>query len=142
MANQPLVGSIPNSQAALIGNDLQMPITGTFIDINSVPLLLQDIQLLILTNPGERLNRPTYGCNLGLNIWENIDQTANQGILDITDAINSFEPRITLLDVNSTIYRDDGLVMFTIRFLINATNEQLNLVLPFQATSQLLGQDI
>jgi uncharacterized protein len=142
MASQPIAPSIPNSQAALIGTDCQYPIAGTFVDINSIPLLLQDLQLLILTAPGERLNRPTYGCNLSLNIWENIDQTATQGKLDITDAINNFEPRVTLLDVNSAIYRDDGIVLFTIRFLINATNQPLNLVIPFQPTSQLLGQEI
>jgi uncharacterized protein len=135
-----MINSTTPGQIQLIGADVQMPLNGTWTDINGIPLLLQDIQQLILTNIGERLNRPTYGCMINSRIWENIDQTANQGILDITDAINSFEPRITLLGVTSTIYRDDGFVLFSIRFLINATNEPLNLVLPFRTTAQLLAQ--
>jgi hypothetical protein len=135
-----MINSTTTGQIQLIGSDTQMPINGTWTAINGIPLLLQDIQQLILTNIGERLNRPTFGCMINGRVWENIDQTASQGILDITSAINQFEPRVTLLYVNSTIYRDDGIVLFTISFIINATNEPLNLVLPFRSISELLAQ--
>lgn len=135
-----MINSTTTGQIQLIGSDTQMPINGTWTAINGIPLLLQDIQQLILTNIGERLNRPTFGCMINGRVWENIDQTASQGILDITSAINQFEPRVTLLYVNSTIYRDDGIVLFSINFIVNATNEALNLVLPFRSVSELLAQ--
>lgn len=135
-----MINSTTTGQIQLIGSDTQMPISGTWTAINGIPLLLQDIQQLILTNIGERLNRPTFGCMINGRVWENIDQTASQGILDITSAINQFEPRVTLLYVNSTIYRDDGIVLFSINFIVNATNEALNLVLPFRSVSELLAQ--
>jgi len=135
-----MINSTTPGQIQFIGADTQMPINGQWTDISGIPLLLQDIQQLILTNIGERLNRPTYGCMINSRIWENIDQTASQGKLDITTAINNFEPRITLLDVNSTIYRNDGIVLFSIRFIVNATNQPLNLVLPFRSNSELLDQ--
>ena len=135
-----MINSTTPGQIQFIGSDTSMPITGKFTAVNGIPLLLQDIQQLILTNIGERMNRPTFGCMINGRVWENIDQTANQGKMDIETAINTFEPRVTLLDVNSTIYRDDGIVLFSIRFIINATNEQLNLVLPFRSVSELLAQ--
>jgi uncharacterized protein len=135
-----MVNSTNIGQIQLIGSDTSMPITGKFVAISGIPLLLQDIQQLILTNIGERVNRPTFGCMINGRVWENIDQTANQGITDIQAAINTFEPRVTLLGVTSTIFRDDGIVLFSISFIVNATNEPLNLVLPFRSVSDLLSQ--
>jgi len=127
-------------QNQFLGSDLLLPITGNFQPVAGLNLLIQDIEQLLLTVPGERVGRPDYGCLLRTQIWENIDDTARQGTLDIQTAINTYEPRVTLLDVNSTIVsRDDGIIFFTIRFIVNATNQPLNFVLPFRSSAELVS---
>lgn len=133
----PILSSV---QVEFLGTDLAMPINGQFLPISGYPLLLQDIEQLILTSPGERVNNPLYGCLLNARIWENIDTIASQGAIDITNALNEFEPRITLLSVQPTVYRDEGLLMFQIQFIVNLTNSPLNFVLPFKPNSELIAQ--
>lgn len=126
-------------QAEFLGSDLTLPISGNFQVIAGLNLLIQDIEQLCLTTPGERVGRPEYGCLLRTRLWENIDDVANQGTQDIQQAIAQFEPRVTVLDVTSTIFRDDGIVLFTIRIVVNATNQPLNFVLPFRSSAELIA---
>lgn len=120
-----------------IGSCLKFPINGNFEPINGLDLLLQDIQLLLLTNPGERVMNPQYGCGLRTKIWENIDKVATDGANEIQAALRKFEPRITVTAVNSQINRNTDLVLFQIKFIVNATNTQANLVFPFRASNEL-----
>lgn len=128
-----------NGQVDFIGSDLSLPIRGNFQVISGLNLLIQDIEQLLLTMPGERVGRPEFGCMLRGRLWENIDDVARQGELDIEQAINDFEPRVSLIDVTSTIFRNDGIILFTVRFLVNATNQPLNFVLPFRSSAELLA---
>jgi len=120
-----------------LGSDLRFPINQNFEAISGVNLLLQDIQRLLLTIPGERPNRPEFGCNLRNQIWENIDVAAQSGAVSIREAINRFEPRITLYGVTSSVNRNTGLITFNIQFQINNDDSVLNLVFPFRAGTQL-----
>lgn len=120
-----------------LGSDLKFPIVDNFNHISGLELLLQDIQQLLLTVPGERLNRPDFGCTLRTEIWENIDVAAVQGAASIREAIERFEPRVTVLDVNSDVYENTGLIIFNIQFLVNNTDTALNLVFPFRSGTQL-----
>lgn len=120
-----------------LGHDLKFPIANNFEPISGVELLLQDIQQLILTVPGERVGRPTYGCNLRNQVWENIDQAYLNGASEIRAALGKFEPRITVTSVTGQLNRNTSLILFSIRFLINATNTTANLVIPFRTSSQI-----
>lgn len=134
--NQP----IQNAQQSLVvrlGSDLTSPINGNFQPIAGLDLLLQDIQRLLLTVPGERVFRPLYGCNLRNQIWENIDQAYSNGAAEIRSAITTYEPRITLTSVSGNINRNTGLISFSIRFIVNATNTPVNLIFPFRVGTQL-----
>ena len=117
--------------ANFYGKDTKFPINNSFKSIEGVDLVLQDMQLLLLTVPGERLHRPTYGCRLFTRIWDNIDVVASEGLTDIREALNEFEPRINLLRVNSQIIRNVGQVIFTITFTLIGENNPRNLVFPF-----------
>jgi len=120
-----------------LGSDLRYPISNNFESISGVDLLLQDIQRLLLTIPGERPNRPEFGCTLRNQIWENIDVAAQSGIASITEAINRFEPRITLIKVTSDINSNTSLITFNIQFQINDDDSVLNLVFPFRTSNQI-----
>lgn len=120
-----------------LGSDLKFPIQGSFESISGIELLLQDIQILLLTIPGERPGRPTFGCNLRNQIWENLEDARLNGIASITEAIERFEPRITLLGVTGEANSNTGLITFNIQFIINSTDSPVNLVFPFRSGTQL-----
>lgn len=122
-----------------LGQDLKFPINGNFEPVSEIDALIQDIEQLLLTAPGERVFRPEFGCNLKNMIWENVDTVAEQGKEQIKSALALFEPRITVLDVISTMNRDTGLVTFGIKFYINNTDSVVNLVFPFR-TSDAISQ--
>jgi phage baseplate assembly protein W len=112
-----------------LGIDTKFPITGKFQRVESIDTVLQDLQILIATIPGERVMRPEYGCSLYTRIWDNLDSVAKQGLTDIRQAIETYEPRVQLISLGSQINRDTGTVNFSVR--IN-TNNAANLVFPFQ----------
>lgn len=120
-----------------LGSDLTFPISGNFESVAGLDLLLQDIQRLLLTIPGERPMRPNFGCNLRNQIWENMEAARIQGAASIREAIELFEPRITLIGVNSDVNDNTGLITFNIQFVVNNTDTAVNLVFPFRAGTQL-----
>ena len=120
-----------------LGSDLQFPIDGTFVDISGLNLLLQDIQLLLLTVPGERVNRPTFGCTLRNQIWENIEQAEKRGASSIKTSLQLYEPRISVTSVTSTSNPNTGLITFSINFTVIQTDTSVNLVFPFRTGTAL-----
>lgn len=115
-----------------LGRDVRFPIAGKFDPVKGIDTVVQDLQILICTVPGERVNRPTYGCRLYTRAWDNIDVVARDGLTDIQDAVDEFEPRIDLISISASINRELGSVDFRISFVIIETNVVTNLVFPFQ----------
>jgi uncharacterized protein len=120
-----------------LGSDLMFPIAGNFQPISGLNLLLQDIQQLLLTIPGERVFRPDFGCHLRDQIWENFGDLEANGAAAIRDALQAFEPRIQVLNVTSETNENTGLVTFNIQFNILSTDTSVNLIFPFRAGTQL-----
>lgn len=120
-----------------LGSDLRFPIVNTFNSVAGLDLLIQDIQQILLTTPGERINRPDFGCNLRNQIWENITTAAVQGEASIRSSLDKFEPRITVTNVTSTINENTGLITFNIQFIVNNTDTALNLIFPLRIGTQL-----
>lgn len=120
-----------------LGSDLRFPISGNFEPISGLDLLIQDMQQLLLTLPGERINRPEFGCNLRSQVWENLDTAAELGKSSIHEALENYEPRITVTGVTSDVNDNTGLITFNIQFTVNNTDTALNLVFPFRSSSQL-----
>lgn len=120
-----------------LGKGLKYPIESKFLPEEGNDKVIQDIETLLLTIPGERVMRPTYGCGLGAKLWENIDDVAITGTADIIEAINKYEPRVSLIEVIPSINRGIGLILFSVRFLIIDTNTEANLVFPFKPVSDI-----
>lgn len=121
-----------------LGSDLKFPISGSFEPISGLDLVLQDMQQLLLTLPGERVNRPNYGCALRNQIWENIDVVATEGPNSIKTALELFEPRIQVLGVGVVeVNENTGLIAFNIEFKVKETDQNVSLVFPFRTGTQL-----
>lgn len=131
------IKSTSESLKTRLGSDTRFPISGNFQSVAGVDLLLQDIQMLLLTIPGERPNRPNYGCKLRNQIWENLEEARVSGAASIREALDSFEPRVSVLAVNSTVNENSALITFNIQFIINSTDTAVNLVFPFRVGTQL-----
>ena len=129
--------STKQSLKTRLGSDLKFPIAGNFESISGLDLLMQDIQILLLTVPGERVQRPTFGCNLRNMIWENLAEAQKTGAASIREALELFEPRISVLAVNSSANENTGLITFNIQFIVNSTDTSANLIFPFRVGTQL-----
>ncbi|MGA7615595.1 MAG: GPW/gp25 family protein [Thermoanaerobaculia bacterium] len=62
----------------------------------------QAILLLLTTRNGERVMRPAYGCSLNrLMFWPNDDTTAGLAIHYVRQAIERFEPRVEITEIDA-----------------------------------------
>src|ERR1700748_3338642 len=95
--------------------------------------IMESIRILLSTDPGERLMRPDYGCNLRKFIFERQDSTFINGLNHIINqALLNFEPRVNFIDA-TVIARDDldGQLFIQVNYTIIITNTKHNIVFPF-----------
>ena len=93
----------------------------------------ESLEIILSTNPGERVMRPTFGCGLNKVVFEHINQSTVTEIIDIVErAILFFEPRITLdkveLDFQNPV---EGRLLMNLKYTVRSTNNRSNMVYPF-----------
>lgn len=83
----------------------------------------QALLLLLCTRPGERVMRPTYGCDLyKLIFWPNDDTTAGLAIHYVRRAVERWEPRVDRVQVDATRDPDDpGRLDVTLEYRVRVT---------------------
>ncbi len=92
----------------------------------------QSLAILLTTEIGERLMRPTYGCDLAPEIFEPLDTTRKAYIKDlIRTAILYHEPRVRLNNVTLVANTNEGFLEVEIEYTVRTTNSRNNLVLPY-----------
>lgn len=82
---------------------------GVSYDADPVQWAINHILALLLTTPGERVMRPSYGAGLRAFVWENNDPFVEaQMIATIQNAMAGYEPNIMLKNIsivpNSGLY--------------------------------------
>ena len=93
----------------------------------------QSLQVLLSTQLGERIMQDTFGCDLNIVLFEEMDQgLVNTLTTLISDAILYHEPRISLdnLDVSES-NRQQGLLLIRLEYTVRSTNSRFNMVYPF-----------
>ena len=93
----------------------------------------QSIVIILNTPIGQRVMRPTFGSRLHELIFAPANpETFGLAEMYVQDALNFWEPRIQLLDVNaSTDEARPGILLIRISYLIKATHDERSLVYPF-----------
>jgi phage baseplate assembly protein W len=94
----------------------------------------QSIWIILGTAKGERLMRPDFGCGIYDLVFEtNSASTAAKVAQSVREALLFFEPRINVLDIQTTSQSDsDGdKLLINIDYQVRATNNIFNLVYPF-----------
>ena len=93
----------------------------------------QSIRIIMLTNPGERLMRPTFGAGLNTFLFEPVSPTTMTKIeMRVREALIAWEGRIDVLGVK--VSADSALrnqVLIDVAYRVRATNTVSNLVYPF-----------
>ena len=93
----------------------------------------QSIFIILGTAPGERLNRPTFGCQIhDLMFAPNNDLTAARAEIYCEEAIYKFEPRIERVACRAQPNADEpNRLDIRIEYVISGKNVERNLVFPF-----------
>ncbi len=82
---------------------LQISARGRVEMVEGDQSIRQSILLLLSTSPGERVMRPEYGCHLRRLVFApNDETTAGLAIHYVRRAIDQFEPRVEIVDIDAT----------------------------------------
>jgi Bacteriophage baseplate protein W len=124
--------------SSFLGTGWSFPPTFTYggKDVETVSAaedVRQSLELLLGTQPGERVLLEDFGCDLHRFLFENVDQSVINSLTGlISDAILFHEPRIILNDLDiSESDTEAGLLLIRIDYTIRATNSRYNMVYPF-----------
>jgi uncharacterized protein len=129
------------STVDLMGSGLSFPPrigqSGRLAWSSGEPNVRECIRVLLLTEPGERIMRPQFGCGLRQYLFEPNTPTTRELIRqEITAAINRWEARVRVQQV--TVMQDQNdprTAAVNVRFILVATGvaQQLGMTLTLEA---------
>lgn len=95
--------------------------------------LEESMRLILGTAPGERPMRPEFGCGIHDYVFAPADATtAGRMAYDVRAALERWEPRVDIVDVEVGFDPDQEATLFIdITYSIRGTNDRRNLVFPF-----------
>jgi uncharacterized protein len=106
----------------------------------------QSLFIILGTAPGERINRPDFGCRIhDLMFAPNNDITAARAEVYCEEAIFKYEPRVEKVVCTAAANADQpNRLDIRIEYVIAGKNEKRNLVYPFylQTEEELAGSEI
>jgi uncharacterized protein len=109
---------------------------GGLASVTDAAEVRQSLLLLLSTRPGERVNRPDYGCRLFQLVFEPAgDTTAGLAVHYVRRAIERWEERITIVSLDAgRAPEDPALLDISLHYRIRATSheDRLNVVVPVQ----------
>ncbi|HLL00862.1 MAG TPA: GPW/gp25 family protein [Myxococcaceae bacterium] len=111
---------------------LRVAATGALEMVEQHAAVRQAVLLLLSTMPGERVMRPEYGCELHrLAFSPNDDTTAGLAIHYVRRALERWEPRIQLLQVDAGRSPEDpSRLDVTLEYRVRATQKGDRFVYP------------
>ncbi len=92
----------------------------------------QSLMILLSTTLGERVMRADFGADLHQQVFEPMDAAFGPFVSDIiSDAIETYETRIDLDNVDVDFEPNEGRIVLTISYTIISTNTRSNIVYPY-----------
>lgn len=129
--------AVANGDKAFLGVGWAFPVSPSATGEAALAAYEEDvreaIEIILGTDPGERVMRPDFGAGLQALVFEPIGATTAALVRHrVEDALIRWEPRIDLLDVR---VRPDGApanrLLVEIDYRVRTTNTFYNLVYPF-----------
>jgi uncharacterized protein len=94
------------------------PVTGALDWLSGAAVVRQSIRLILDTEPGERVMRPTFGAGLRRYLMDpNTPVTRAQIALDVEAALATWEPRIVVKAVTVVPGDDPAEVVLTVSYV-------------------------
>jgi phage baseplate assembly protein W len=119
----------------ILGRGIAFPLrlTDGQLSMNSFENQVEQSMLLILrTNQGERVMRPTFGAGMERLAFEPMNAvTASLVQHQIQETLTLDEPRIEVLEVAVDIAGEAGAMLVHIQYRVKRTDSVRNLVYPF-----------
>ena len=117
-------GASAQSEAPAVNHaGLRLEPRGSLAMVTGDAAVRQSLLLLLSTRPGERIMRPTYGCNLSQLVFApNDDTTAAIAIHHVRRAVQRWEPRIIILKLDAQ--RDPyqpSLLVITLQYQVRSS---------------------
>lgn len=107
--------------------------TGNVALVSGDQEIVQAIQIILLTAIGERVMRPKFGCRIHELVFHpNNGETSALARRYVTEALNMWEPRITVKQVIAKPDPDaPERLIIQIDYIIKIVNDERSLVYPF-----------
>lgn len=92
----------PDLDSSAGGTGVVTTPAGRLEQVRGEQTVRQALLMLLSTRPGERIMRPQYGCDLHRLMFEpNDETTAGIAIYQVRRAIERWEPRVEILDLDA-----------------------------------------
>ena len=121
---------------AFLGRGMALPLfptpAGRLAYADGPEKVRQSIYIILDTEPGERIMRPSFGCGLRRYLMKP-NNTATRALIqrDVEGALAAWEPRIALSEVAVQAGDDPALVLIHIAYTHLRSGRRDNLVYPF-----------
>lgn len=101
--------------------------------LSSEEKIKESIMIILGTAKGERVMRPSFGCDIHDLVFSIINATTLTQIKSaVLDALVYWEPRIEVLEVNTSDEKSgDGILLIQVEYKVRQTNSIFNLVYPY-----------
>lgn len=128
---------MPQDAKTFLGKGLSFPLRtdarGQIALVTGSEDINQSILIILSTQPGERVMRPTFGCRAHELLFEPRSAATISLLQDyVLEALRMWEPRIEVLHVNvNPEGGENGYLLTEIEYQIKATHDTRSLVYPF-----------
>ena len=116
---------------------LRLTPSGSLAAVTDAASVRQALLLLLSTRPGERVNRPTYGCHLYRLVFAPADDTtAGLAIHYVARAVEQWERRITVLSLDASRSQDESEVLeVRLKYRVRTTQleDEITIALPVES---------
>lgn len=122
---------------AFLGSGLNFPLRtdarGQLTLVTGKTDIEQAIRIILSTRPGERVMRPTFGCQANDLLFEPRSSTTISLLQEyVHDALRIWEPRIEVIQVDvTTSEAEPGALIAEVVYQIKATHDTRSIVYPF-----------
>lgn len=87
---------------------------------------------LLLTDVGERVMNPTFGCNLRRFLFEGITENNLSNLtISLSDSIRTFIPEVTVLNIEVVPNTDYNTIDLSVNYVLNISNTPDQVTLQF-----------
>lgn len=111
---------------------LRLGATGRVVESSGVDRIEQSLRIILGTQHGQRVMRPTFGCNLdSLAFAPNTAATANLARHLVESGLTRWEPRVDVTEIDVRNDHRQGSLVITVRYRIKGTEDDRSLVFAF-----------